>query len=458
MKKILLIILLFSLTGCANTVDLTAASDVSATALSNKYNQASEVKSKYQLIGTALKTIPKADPKDRIVVTVGSDEVLLGGAGEFEPSVKISRWDEVSMKLTPKGLDKIASKNKKVSFEGNKIKYETPKVDYKMYDLPANKELEEGGYEYEVILKEKPVSNVVEFDIETQGLDFFYQPPLNEIFKIGDDNGRIVSVDENWALDKDGEMVAYRPENVVGSYEVFASENKTNWEGGKKYKIGKVGHIYRPKIVDSVGTEIWGQLSIDKEKGILTVTIPQEFLNRAVYPVRHAAGLTFGYTGEGGSVYSYGNNYAAIALGTPADGNGNVSKISAYAKKFTKAVTGKAVIWLASSGEVITNGVGGTVYINDTTLSWRDMTYSTQPAVTNGINYYVGVVMNGSGGSWAWTSGSAGTGGYDSGNNYTTPETLSISGNTTKNSIYATYAAAAPVVAPAPSQQIIIFD
>ena len=50
---------------------------------------------------------------------------------------------------------------------------------------------------------------------------------------------------------KDG---AIRPPEVVGSYSVYAKSNKINYVGGKEYKCGKVGHIFRPKIIDSAGT------------------------------------------------------------------------------------------------------------------------------------------------------------------------------------------------------------
>jgi len=173
------------------------------------------------------------------------------------------------------------------------------------------------AFELEVLLLEKPKKNKVEFTVETKGLKFYYQPELTQKEK---DDG------------------AFRPENVVGSYAVY-HESKTNniiypfdksgytldelnekvlseelvakinkktseveyYTQGKKYRVGKAFHIYRPKIVDSAGTEVWGDLIVDTNKKVLTVEIPQEFLDNAVYPVRHAAGLTFGYTSAGGS-------------------------------------------------------------------------------------------------------------------------------------------------------------
>jgi hypothetical protein len=294
MKKLLLLLLIFLLSGCSK-INLGASSDISSLALTNKYNLATEIKSKYALENTALKMVAKNDPKDMVRVTVGNETTGLGAESEFVPSVKISRWDEVSLKLTPKGLDKIDSKDKKVSFEGNKIKYETPKQNFELYDLPISEDLSEGGFEFEWILKEKPATNKIEFNLETEGLKFEKQLPINE--EIGQDG--IITATETQGFDKDGKLIAWRNENTVGAYVVYASENKINYINNKEYKTGQIGIIYRPLIEDSNGWKIWGKLFIDKENEILSVEIPQNFLDKAVYPIKHAAGLTFGYETEG---------------------------------------------------------------------------------------------------------------------------------------------------------------
>lgn len=463
MKKLLLLLCIFCLTGCTQTVDLSAASDISATALASKYSQASEVKSKYQLINTALKMTAKADPKDTIKVTVGSDEVLLGGAGEFEPSVKISRWDEVSLKLTPKGLDKIANKDKKLSFEGDKIKFKTPKVDYKMYDLPETTGLEEGGYEYEVILKEKPITNVVEFDIETKGLDFFYQPPLTEEYKDGynEEFQKDIVVSDTDVKDKDGNGLVHRPENVVGAYAVYASENKINYVGGKEYKTGQIGMLYRPKIIDSVGNWVWGELGVDIESGILSVTIPNDFLDKAVYPVRHAAGLTFGYTTAGSTEGTFYANRLLGSVFTSDSTSGTIDSITFYLRGVSTSARYKGVIILHSDLTIITNGVGGEVYgPGFFSKAWKTSTFSTPPTVSGSTDYVLMSINNytGSNSGLMYNSGDANQGHEDETNSYTTPANPgTVTHSTNKYSIYATYTAAAATPST-DNGTIIIFD
>jgi len=219
---------------------------------------------------------PKDNPKDLIQTEIGDSK----DTTKFQPQIKIMRWDnEVNLSFRLKD-DKVATET--IITSQDKIVWSKGKIKANFYDFSEG----EGGYEFEVILEEKPTTNKIEFTLQTKGLDFFYQPELTQ-------------------KEKDGG--ANRPDNIVGSYAVYASKNKINYVGGKEYKCGKVGHIFRPKIIDSMGTEVWGELNIDINKGILSITIPQDFLDKAVYPIKHAAGLTFGYTGAGSSPYALGN-------------------------------------------------------------------------------------------------------------------------------------------------------
>jgi hypothetical protein len=139
----------------------------------------------------------------------------------------------------------------------------------------------DGAYELEVILEEKPTTNYLEFTVESKNLDFFYQPELTQ---------------------EEIEAGGMRPEWIVGSYAVYHKFKKDNEVGGKEYRAGKAFHIYRPMIKDANGSWVWGELNI--KDNILTVTIPQEFLDNAVYPI--IVDPTFGYTTAGGTSEAMG--------------------------------------------------------------------------------------------------------------------------------------------------------
>jgi len=171
------------------------------------------------------------------------------------------------------------------------------------------------NFKIDIVLTEKPASNIFEFDIETKDLVFYYQPELTQ-----------KEIDEG----------CIRPDNVVGSYAVY-HKYRGNIHKGKadaeKYKCGKAFHIYRPKIVDSGLKEVWAALHIDNGK--MAITIPQEFLDTAKYPI--TIDPDFGVTDVGGSwiansgdiMWSNNPNYNA------SGGDGTATYIKVYAAKYS---------------------------------------------------------------------------------------------------------------------------
>lgn len=299
----------------------------------------------YDLSGNFCLKIAKNNPRDRIEVEIGDSKQPT----KFYPQVKIMRWgNEVNCSF--RLLD---DEPKTLTTEGEKIKLIGAKKEVHLYDIAPCEEHPEGGYEFEVILKEKPASNVLEFSLVDKDVEYFYQPPLAQ---------------------KEIDKGAVRPENVVGSYAVYAKSNKVNYVGGKEYKCGKVGHIYHPKIIDSAGKEVWGELHI--ENGILSVTIPQDFLDKAVYPVRHAAGFTFGYNTIGGS----NNNFSFLLTSgvTYLGATGTGSSMSIYGKR---AFGFDANVQMAvyNNTSLVSNSNTPSVLINSDTAQWWTSNYSTAP-------------------------------------------------------------------------------
>lgn len=132
-------------------------------------------------------------------------------------------------------------------------------------------------FEWEILLDEKPPTNVLTYEIESKNFDFFYQPKLTEQ-EIADGHSQ--------------------PDSVVGSYAAYHSSKCNNFryaDRQENYGTGKAFHIYRPKVYDAHSKEAWCELDISH--GELSVTVPQEFLNSAACPV--VVDPTFGYTTKG---------------------------------------------------------------------------------------------------------------------------------------------------------------
>jgi hypothetical protein len=270
-----------------------------------------EIKDKYKLVNNSLRKITKSDWKDRITTEIGDVK-----QADFFPQIKIGRWgdseNDNECNFSVRLLDGETG-NAKIETEGDKIKWAKGNKTARFYEIAPSEQYPEGAFEFDIELKKKPKTNKIEFSLNTKGVDFFYQPALTQ-----------------QEIDKG----AIRPENVVGSYAVYASEQKTNWKGGKEYKVGKVGHIYRPKIYDATGADCWGILSVGKEAGKLIVEIPQEFLDNAVYPV--VVDPTFGYTSGGGSQGEGSYSEARIGNFYTSPGAGTLNSVSLYTATLTK--------------------------------------------------------------------------------------------------------------------------
>ncbi|GAJ07831.1 unnamed protein product, partial [marine sediment metagenome] len=109
---------------------------------------------------------------------------------------------------------------------------------------------------------------------DSTNLNFYYQPPLNESLNLSNYD----FVNETHAI-KNGSTVFYQPIDVIGSYAVYHSSKRDN-----KYKTGKAFHIYRPKIIDANDEWVWGVMNISNS--VLSITIDQDWLNNAVYPIQ----------------------------------------------------------------------------------------------------------------------------------------------------------------------------
>jgi hypothetical protein len=198
---------------------------------------------------------------------------------------------------------KHTEKNPTVEFDGEKTKWIGAKVEAHFYDKPEVSE--DGGHEFEVILKEKPKTNILEFSIETKGLEFFYQSALTE-----------TEIAEG----------ANHPENVVDSYAVYYKDCPANYVDGKLYRTGKAFHIYRIKATDANGVSVWGKQNIDVDKKLHTIELPQDFLDNAVYPV--VVDPTFGYTTKGGSGTIGAGYWYFYQFAT--GGNGTINSITSF--------------------------------------------------------------------------------------------------------------------------------
>jgi hypothetical protein len=156
----------------------------------------------------------------------------------------------------------------------------------------------DGRLKWDTLYDSIPSKLKIEYKMEyTDGIVFEHQPPLTleEIAR-----GTI------------------RPENIVNSYAIYC--NKKN----NKYTTGKLGHIYRPFVIDADNNKEWCNIEIKNKK--ITIDLPEDFMNNAIYPVR--LDPTFGYDTLGASVDNYWSNlFLSINAGSPAS-DGTLTKLA----------------------------------------------------------------------------------------------------------------------------------
>jgi hypothetical protein len=386
-----------------------------------------EQSTKNQIFNKVDDTTFKIDISEKYLSVVVGDEKQ----SDFKPRLKIKKWDnEVNFSVGVIDDGSVSTHelrdNKIIWSQGNKEAHFYPK--------------DNGDFEFEILLKEKPISNILELSIQTKGLDFFFQPLLTEEERLA--------------------MEIHRPENVEGSYAVYHKTQQGNYSalGGKNYMAGKAFHIFRPKIIDADEKWAWGKLNIDVDRGVLSIEIPQSILDNGKYPL--SVDPTFGNTSTAGTLQNSNIDWACFVKATPTSGDGTVSKLTLWAARHSpNDIPIKAVIWLYSTKAIITGGVGGTVSIPAGDAQSWDITYSTPPSVVNNTDYYIGIVDEGitkdESHALYFDTGAANTGGQDKANNYTTPAAIgTITDNTRRYEIYATYTAGAP---PASSSNFLMF-
>jgi hypothetical protein len=171
--------------------------------------------------------------------------VTVGGA---RPSWELERWGdrrhknkllapEARLRFAPDGEDDFC-----VRGCSNSILYKGKNISHRWTLLGGN------DFEYDVILKKPPLSNVISLSLDGgEQFDFYRQP------------------------------VSRKNPLLSGSYAVYLKRVLTG-QG-----TGKLCHIYRPRIVDASGASVWGELSVSGGK--LFIAIPENWLARAVYPV-----------------------------------------------------------------------------------------------------------------------------------------------------------------------------
>lgn len=218
--------------------------------------------------------------KEKVSYTPRKMDVEIGDSKEssFYPQLKTLHWNnEVNFSIRLVDSDYAAgvvmqdAEGRITWARGNRVA--------RLYEL-TDASFEDGVMEFDVVLNTKPADNVLEFSVQSKGLVAYFQPELTP---------------------EDIAAGASRDERFQKSWAIYHAEKRDNFIGGNEYRTGKVLHIPRPYAEDALGTRVWCDFDLNMN-GISRLTIPQDFLDKAVYPV--VVDPTFGYTTLGATADS----------------------------------------------------------------------------------------------------------------------------------------------------------
>lgn len=282
-------------------------------------------------------------------------------ADTTKPKVTMEKFGgEIALGVS---YEKIKAQGNRPLFSKN-MEWKQGNETMEMVPMDATTTMEDGGMEINIHLSEKPTSNVFSFTLDNwQNLDFFYQPELSP--------------------EEIAEGVS-RPENIVGSYAVYYKGHANHIIGQTNYATGKAYHIFRPKVTDADGNEVWAEMHY--ESGTLTVTVPQWFLDTATYPV--IVDPTFGYTSIGGTLGSNGNTTVKTHGDTYLGVSGTGVSMSIYAEKASANTNYQMAVYdSASPSNLIANAKTSSVLVNST-AQWWTASFPVAPTFT-GAQYYL---------------------------------------------------------------------
>lgn len=295
--------------------------------------------------------------------------------------------------------------------------------------VPTQDFNEYGGFDLLIKFNKPPPSNSINFTYDSTNVEAYLQPPLTQ------------------AEIAEGSI---RPDHVVNSiafYHASKGGTVTVADANRGITTGKIGHLYRMQVTDAKGAKTWADWGISGS--LLTLTIDQKFLDKAVYPVIISpVGDFFGWSSYGASSDTIESQMYGSRFVISADGTG--VSITVGSNPSTTSKTFTCQVYDNGSGDndvevnKIANGVTDQHTPAGTGQAWRTATFTVAPTFTSGTSYRLLVVGKGGSGTHVvyYDAAIAGAYGYRQGSlTYPTfPDPANVSAlDEVRVSIYCTY-------------------
>jgi hypothetical protein len=347
----------------------------------------------YTTVGSALEIMASSTvPEAGTVATL---------ADTTQPKITLSKWGgQVAMGVTYTGIPTTTTGGR--PFLSKNVEWSSGTQKMEAVPIDATTTMEDGGMEININLSAPPASNQFDFAISgAANLDFFYQAPLWQEAGL-----KAPTADCSDTVCKtDGEGTSTRPDNVAGSYAVYYKNHKDHIEGQTNFATGKAYQIFRPLVTDAKGNTAWADLSY--ATGTLSVTVPQVFLDSAIYPVK--VDPTFGYTTVGASQTNLANDTALVTLTANSPAGAKLSSLSAYSSMTSGTCATENIIYSNASPLALVDYTAQ--YLLGTTAQWNTLSVITGTTLGGVTSYYIGAENNAQAcvGNWKFNYDTGGT-------------------------------------------------
>lgn len=231
-------------------------------------------------------------------------------SSSFLPCIEIKPWSGDVLRFSYESI--IGTSN---LTDIDRLEYTDSDYTFTFTDIETDKDelfasLSVPGIKFKMLLSSKPKADLdgfVRFDFKIEGHDelvFLSQDPLTQ---------------------EEIDLGCEQPEFAIDSIAVYHQSKKNN-----EFKTGKICHIYRPWIKDSLGNFTWGKWEWDLDANRITKVFPGSAF-RFVGAKWWEVDATFGNTAQGALEYvANGNVFLADFDITAGAAGGTITGLGAY--------------------------------------------------------------------------------------------------------------------------------
>lgn len=313
-------------------------------------------------------------------VNKGERKTIIGDSesSSFRPAI------ELESALGTLKIQKDITKSKNISSDVSKLEWQDDTEKYTFSPLRTGlisqfSGLNENGAKFTISLTQRPKADadgMVRFPFKISGhedMEFWHQRSFAEEIALG-------------RLTPEQAAKSHRPEYVIDSLAVYHKSKRDN-----QYMTGKVCHIYRPWVKDSLGNFTWGKWEVDLVTSTLTKVFPQlAFANGTSWLVDATFGnLLTGTSGSDINVEMRGPaGYSPVSNGTVVDARPYIGVSSG-------TQNAKCGLYDASDDSFITGSESDSISVTGASFTEYTMTYSGGPSVLSAISYDLACIADG---------------------------------------------------------------